>query len=173
MSLQDEDTREDAAPDSERAEQSARLEMELSLADSIRSTTWEPAFGSWQELVSLLTDHHEQEVKDGPCFVPGRVLGSQRKETDVVSLGLAMLDVDNGEDIERICGKVAAAGYEALVHTTHSHGRTHSTIKLSAYARHANGDEIVLTCWPSIWSSADAYCLTQCKICVSRSYLRR
>ena len=123
-------------------EQNAGLELEVSHADFIRSTDWGLAVGSWQDLVSVLMEHHERAAKDGRCFVPGRLLGSQRKETDVVSLGLAMLDVDNGEDIERICAKVEAAGYEALVHTTHSHGRTHSTIKLSAYTGHANGNEI-------------------------------
>lgn len=68
MSLQDEvSTLDDAGYDKDgaRVDQSAQRELELSLADSIRSTTWEPAFGSWQDLVSLLTDHHEQEVKDG------------------------------------------------------------------------------------------------------------
>ena len=54
---------------------------------------------------------------------------------------LAMSDVDDGEDKE-ICGKVEAAGYEALVHAARSHGRAHSAVELSACTGHVNGDEI-------------------------------
>jgi hypothetical protein len=142
MSLQEADEREDIGSENGSAGQNARLELEVAYADSIRSTDWKPAVGPWEDLVSVLMDHHEQAAKDGRCFVPGRLLGSQRKDTDVVTLGLAMFDVDNGEDVEGICEKVEAAGLEAVVHTTHSHGRRLSSIKVSAYTRYVDGAEI-------------------------------
>jgi hypothetical protein len=59
--------------------------------------------------------------KDGECFTPAVFRGSERHLTDADRIGVAMLDSDCGHELFEIAAAIDAAGYEALIHSTHSH----------------------------------------------------
>jgi hypothetical protein len=66
--------------------------------------------------------------KDGPCFVPATLRGTARKKTETVEIGLVALDADCGHTFEEIFDMVSTAGYEAVIHSTHSHETTETEI---------------------------------------------
>ncbi len=52
---------------------------------------WKHAKWSLQQAVTKLTNHFEQDAKDGPCFVPGKILGDQRNAKAVERLEFVTL----------------------------------------------------------------------------------
>lgn len=71
---------------------------------------------------------HKVGEKDGRCFMQGAAIDDVRRKTAMISMEVAGLDVDSGMPYETVLAKLKAAGYLALLYTTHSHGKGVTTI---------------------------------------------
>ena len=80
---------------------------------------------SWVDLCRLLTEHTEGG-KRGPCVVPARFRGQRRTQAEADEIGVAMLDADCGHTLEEIEAAVRDRGWAAVIHSTHSHLKTHT-----------------------------------------------
>ena len=119
----------------------SQLEVHVSHADSIKSTDWQLASGSWSDFVKHLLDHREQAAKDGFAYLPGVLRGQRRINADVERLGLVVFDLDR-EQYASVCEKAVASGWEGVMHSTHSHLITCSVIALSAYQTFAGHKDV-------------------------------
>lgn len=66
--------------------------------------------------------------KDGTCYTPAIFRGTKRNLLDADQIGFAVLDSDCGHTLHEIVAAIDAAGYEALIHSTHSHLITQTEI---------------------------------------------
>jgi hypothetical protein len=82
---------------------------------------------TWSELAAFLTKH-EVGPKVGPCFVPAVFRGTRRHKADVDQIGMAVLDSDCGHTLEEIETAFRSHGGRAVVHSTHSHMTTTTTV---------------------------------------------
>jgi hypothetical protein len=89
---------------------------------------------TWRQLTKLLTDHKEGS-KDGPCIVPATLRKPERKQEYADEIGLLALDSDCGHTLDEIVTRVKQHGYAAIIHSTHSHLSTTTTIGRSEFDR--------------------------------------
>jgi P4 family phage/plasmid primase-like protien len=82
---------------------------------------------SWSDLCAVLTNHREGG-KRGPCIVPARFRGQNRKQAEADEIGIVMLDADCGHTLEEIATAIRAKGWAAVIHSTHSHMTTRTTV---------------------------------------------
>ena len=87
---------------------------------------------TWPELAALLT-RHEIGPKVGPCFVPAIFRGTRRHKAAADQIDLAVLDADCGHTAEEIETAVKTHGLAAIIHSTHSHLTTTTTVKKTAW----------------------------------------
>lgn len=59
--------------------------------------------------------------KDGTCYVPAIFTGLARKMDQAAQIDVAVLDADCGHSLDEIRSAVAAKGWRAIIHSTHSH----------------------------------------------------
>lgn len=74
--------------------------------------------------------------KDGPCYVPGTLVGNERKAPAVKQIDLLVYDLD-GSALAEIEGKADALGRLAWLHSTHSHLSTKTLIATNHIERWA------------------------------------
>ena len=83
---------------------------------------------SWPVLVDLLTKHRRGR-KEGSCIVPATFRSTCRHKADADQIDLVVLDADCGHTLEEIEAAVRSRGWAAIIHSTHSHLTTHTTVK--------------------------------------------
>lgn len=86
----------------------------------------------WPALSDLLTKH-QRGRKEGSCIVPAVFRGKARKKEDADQIDLVVLDADCGHTLEEIESAVRARGWAAIIHSTHSHLTTTTTVKRTAW----------------------------------------
>jgi len=87
---------------------------------------------TWKQLTKILTEHREG-LKDGPCIVPATLRKPKRKQEYAEEIALLALDSDCGHTLEEIATRVKKHGYAAIIHSTHSHMTTTTTIGRPEY----------------------------------------
>ncbi len=97
-------------------------EIEISTANSARSREWKAKTFDWNDLRDRLMEHKVGE-KDGISFCPAKLSGSSRKKENIESLSLMAFDYDGGVTEEGLREAIKEAGFECVVHSTHSHGK--------------------------------------------------
>jgi hypothetical protein len=80
---------------------------------------------------------HRQLLSKGDCgaFVPGVIQGDRRQKSAVSELGLVVLDLDRGEDIDAVRGQLQSLNHYAIIYSTHSHMSSETEIKLDDYRK--------------------------------------
>jgi hypothetical protein len=104
--------------------------------------------GKWKETTStfevfadfLMT--HTVGQKDGPCYLQGTAAGGVRKSSAMTANTVLCVDLDSGEPLETVIEKIAADGAEAIIHSSHSHMKDMSEIKLDHFLKWADDGEI-------------------------------
>lgn len=81
---------------------------------------------TFTELGDLLR-HAPVGGKDGPCYTPAVFSGTVRRKDQATEIHVVVLDADCGHTLEEIRSAIAARGWRAIIHSTHSHltERTH------------------------------------------------
>lgn len=103
--------------------------LQFALCPSVRARGWSQESSSWEDLVRLLTVHDLREEKDGPLWSPVSVLETaQRKNESVEAVHLLVLDFDCGKSLEDVLPPLA--GWEMVVHTSHSHAPEHPKFRI-------------------------------------------
>jgi len=111
------------------------MNLTISVATSCKALHWKKQTITWDKLIERLqsftrtpetfaeylnmTKTQQGKVKDTGGFVGGSLRGGRRKAQNVISRSLIALDADFA-DVDFI-DKVRAAGYEAVIYSTHSH----------------------------------------------------
>src|SRR5688572_28477702 len=85
----------------------------LSIARSIESRHWKLWPGTWEQFKQVLSEHPEISTKDGLCYLPGKLNGTERRKNAVERLDLLVLDSDRGADLKEIIERLRALGYAA------------------------------------------------------------
>ena len=85
---------------------------------------------AWPDLMKLLTKH-DRGAKEGPCIVPAVFRSTRRLKAEADQIDLVVLDADCGHTLDEIDAAVRAKGWAAIVHSTHSHLTTRTTVKKS------------------------------------------
>jgi len=114
----------------------------LATARSIESKHWKHWLGTWEEFKQVLSEHPETSTKDGLCYLPGKLNGTERKKNAVERLDLLVLDSDRGADLKEIASRLRALGYAAVVHSSYSHLSCQSLVKFDDYKRHTGTGEV-------------------------------
>jgi hypothetical protein len=95
------------------------------------ATAWSNRWaGEWPDLATLMTTH-KTGPKDGPCVVPALLREPTRKKEFADRIDVAFLDSDTGLPIGEIEAALVAAGWAAVVSSTHSHMTTKTEVKRS------------------------------------------
>lgn len=70
--------------------------------------------------------------KDGSCYTPAIFTGYSRRMDQAAAISIAVLDADCGHSFEEIQAAVAARGWRAIIHSTHSHMTTQTPVAAGA-----------------------------------------
>jgi len=87
---------------------------------------------SWPELTEKLT-RHEVGPKEGPSIVPATFRGTRRHKADADQIDVVALDSDCGHTLEEIEAAIRRCRWAAIIHSTHSHLTTSTTVKRTAW----------------------------------------
>lgn len=79
----------------------------------------------------------EDERKDGFCFIPGGLIGTERKANAVEFIDALVYDVDGWQTLEELDKIVDATGVYAVIYSSHSHLSTKTVILVDHYIRWA------------------------------------
>lgn len=90
---------------------------------------WENKNWSIDDIAKKLTTHRVQKIKEGPCFVPGKIIGNERKATAVEQLDLLVYDVDGGQSYDEVKQILDATNIAYVLYTSYSHLTTETEIK--------------------------------------------
>lgn len=99
--------------------------------------------GRWRNVVCTVRDvlnhrltvHPVAAQKDGECMLAGSLVGFERKTTAVDALYWLTLDLDTGEDFQRVRERVEALGWFAVLHTSWSNQKGTTDVKKDAVLR--------------------------------------
>lgn len=103
-----------------------------------RQGRWKAKSSTFDTFGSFLQDHKVGE-KDGRCFLQGIAAGGIRKSAGMISNDIIGLDLDSGQPWQEVIDKIATTGLECSLYTTHSHGKSESTIKRDHYLKWSDG----------------------------------
>ena len=106
--------------------------------------TWTQYTLTYDQLRDLLSGHVQSSKKDGPCFAPCLLAGTERKAPAVKVIFALVYDCDGGESYEDIAVKVAALKVRAIQYSSFSHMTTKTFIatdKFVAWAKKAGKPE--------------------------------
>lgn len=119
----------------------------LSRFQSIKDNSVQPCVYSWKELPAALGRHQVQISKDGPCWSPNEYRPqATRGNKGVVSLSMAVLDIDDGtpyETIRDLFSGIAHIAYSTFRHKT-AHPKYRVVIPLAEAVRVED--------WPVFWT---------------------
>lgn len=71
-------------------------------------------------------------TKDGACYTPAVFSGISRKQDQATQIDVVVLDSDCGHSLDFIRDAIAAKGWRAIVHSTHSHLTEQTTMAAAA-----------------------------------------
>lgn len=91
-------------------------------------------------LVAKLSEH-KVGPKDGPALLQGAVIEGERKAQAISHLDLVILDMDTGEDIDRVIASLKELGLFAVVYSTHSHLKPVSEVPKDRFLKWSEGAE--------------------------------
>ncbi len=96
--------------------------LHLAHADGHESKSWKRTTTTWEDVCGWVKDPRTGP-KAGPCFVLGELSSSLRRKDTLVSRSALTLDADKltPESFDALLADLRAAGWDALVWTTHSH----------------------------------------------------
>lgn len=109
----------------------------FAFAGSAKIPHWKQVVVEYDALIEQLSQHPEREAKDGPAFVPGELIGGERKKDTVEELNMFVFDVDGFQTFDEICEIIKATGHFGIVTTTYSHGVEQTDIPSRAFQNHA------------------------------------
>ena len=94
--------------------------------------------------LDCLEHHQERHAKDGPCFVPGRMLGEARNKNAVVELHALGFDLDRStwSEVTAALAKIEAAGLFCIVYSTHNHESCETEIEYDHYQRFCTSGQL-------------------------------
>lgn len=89
---------------------------------------WKAVDFSLDELVKKLSTHVVSDQKDGPCFIPGKMVGNQRKATAIENIGVVVYDIDGGQSYDEVKQILDETGLAYVMYTSYSHLKTETLI---------------------------------------------
>lgn len=107
------------------------LPLKIAIGSNSRAKEWQTQSVTFHHFLMGATFHRIGN-KDGQAFCQGEAIGGQRTKNAMKDLGLLCIDVDTGLPFEDVDAILMQADLTAVAHTTHSHMKRSSTIKLSA-----------------------------------------
>lgn len=108
-------------------------QITISVGSSKSHQAWtERKTFSVAELREILSTHYIGP-KDGPCFTPAIFRGHKRNKNDADQIDIIVLDADCGHECIDIERSIARHDWEAIIHSTHSHLTTHTTVSAKHY----------------------------------------
>ncbi|MCB1469862.1 MAG: hypothetical protein KDK08_22555, partial [Rhizobiaceae bacterium] len=108
--------------------------VRIALGNSQEEKKWkvseEAPFGL---LLDPFLTTHKVGKKNGPCFVTGALVDTDRRKNAVTSLHMIGLDVDSGASLDKTFAQIKSMGLFVVAYTTHSHRTTEIRIKQDRY----------------------------------------
>ena len=101
---------------------------------------WHNSDTTLGQLVSKLATHAAGE-KDGPALLQGAVIEGERKAQSISHLDLLILDLDTGENIDRVIDRLKHLNLFAVVYSTHSHLKPVSEVPKDRFLKWSDGTE--------------------------------
>lgn len=120
----------------------------LTSAQSAKTNYWHTNTFTLEEINDKFNKHVSSLSKDGPCFVPGRLIGAARSKTAISEVSMVVYDLDQNSKYEDIVKAITDANLYAYVYSTYSHLSTRTDIKTDAFLKWAKKRAITLS--PSI-----------------------
>jgi hypothetical protein len=116
----------------------------ITLGDSKACAIWKHRLAlTWNELAGNLSKS-PPGLKDGPGYTPAILRGDARQLQFVERIDIVVLDSDAGHTLGEIAYAVEQAGYEALIHSTHSHLTDRAEVSLASLDQHGGDPEAVM-----------------------------
>lgn len=97
---------------------------------------WRHAQGSLGDLAArYFARHREQERKDGLCFLPGKMLGNERKAQAVEHVDLMVFDIDTAttEEADRVLERLKQSGLAYIAHTSFNHAVKETEVSADSF----------------------------------------
>ena len=89
-------------------------------------------------LAEELTFHRHRDSKDGPCYIPGSLVGNNRTAGGVNQIDILVYDIDGGQTFAELDAILNELNVVAFLHTSFSHLTTTTKIASNAYEQWAN-----------------------------------
>jgi len=85
--------------------------------------SWQAEVAAYDHFVSDVLSHREQAAKDGPVYVPGRLIGNERNVKAVAHIDCLVFDLDvaTPNDLNLVSEKIQAWGLACAIHSTFSY----------------------------------------------------
>lgn len=93
---------------------------------------WKTTESSFGQLLERLTRHEVSGSKDGPAILQGSLKGGQRTKKAVDALYIVELDLDRGDDIDRVKARLRELGLFALIYSTYNHRTSETSVSHAA-----------------------------------------
>ena len=119
----------------------ANLFLNLAVASAIDSRAWTGEQTDWVTFAKVLMEHPERPRKEGSSYLPGRLIGTERKKSAVAELSAVVIDCDSGDDLSQIAARLRTLGIEAVVHSTFSHLSNQTRIRFDDYKQYSGTAE--------------------------------
>lgn len=120
--------------------------INIGYGDNARAFKWRTVTSTVAQFIDFIKVHDQRKEKDGPSILQGTVIASKqrkvsdRKATAVDQLSLVILDIDTGDNIDRIEKKCRELGLFAIIHTTYSNNGTRTQVKRDKVLTWAKSD---------------------------------
>lgn len=120
--------------------------ISIGFGENARAFKWKTVTSTVGQFIDYIKEHDQRKEKDGPSILQGTVISSKmrkvsdRKATAVDQLSLVILDIDTGDNIDRIEKKCKELGLFAIIHTTYSNNGTTTKVKRDKILSWAKSD---------------------------------
>jgi putative DNA primase/helicase len=118
--------------------------------------------GTWDQIAGLLGKRDIRTDKDGKAFAPTQYeKGTTRAKANVLSISLAVADIDDGTTLDEL--KPVIASFSWVAYSSHSHTAAHPKFRIVfPLLRDCTPDE-----WPAVWEGLNrrlqGHCDPACK----------
>lgn len=122
------------------------LEFVISEFGNCKDNTPNRKNHSWASFCDAFSCHQVSTKKDGPAWSPASyAIGKFRSNQNVVSISMAVVDVDDGTSIDQVLSSLN--GYACLAHSSFSH-----TLEKPKYRIVVPFSQpVVAAAWPKVW----------------------
>jgi len=122
----------------------ARRIITITLGDSKACAIWKHRLAqTWNQLVEKLSKSPVGS-KDGAAYTPAILKGHVRQLPFVERIDIVVLDSDCRHTLDEIAAAVRQAGFEAVIHSTHSHLTDRAEVSLASLDKHNGDAELVM-----------------------------